>query len=146
MRAGFLEWAVAPLLLACAPPGYHSGSGTSADASGATVDAGSAMTAGSDAGAMSGSGCNETFQLFGYGGSTSVWVSGDFVQWATNPGSGALAMTLGSGGAWTVEHPFTTGTYQYKFIIDGSTWIADPDDANVVDDGEGGYNSVYVCM
>jgi 1,4-alpha-glucan branching enzyme len=112
------------------------------------VDAGSAMTAGSDAMASgSGSGtCAETFQLFGYGGSTSVWVSGDFVQWATNPGSGALAMMLGSGGAWTVEHPFTTGTYQYKFIIDGSTWIADPDDANVVDDGEGGYNSVYVCM
>ncbi len=135
--------AFATLLVACAPPGYHSGSGTSADAPAAMIDA--AVAAGSDA-MMPGSGCTETFQLYGYGGSTSVWVSGDFVQWATNPGSGALAMTLGSGGGWSVEHPFTAGTYQYKFIIDGSTYIADPDDANVVDDGEGGYNSVYVCM
>jgi hypothetical protein len=138
--------AFAPLLLACAPPGYHSGSGASTDAPAAMVDAGSAMTGGSDAATMSGSGCTETFQLYGYGGSTSVWVSGDFVQWAANPGSGALTMALGSDGGWSVAHAFTTGTYQYKFIIDGSTWIADPDDANVVDDGEGGYNSVYVCM
>jgi Glycogen recognition site of AMP-activated protein kinase len=137
--------AFAPLLLACAPPGYHSGSGTSADAPAATIDAGSAV-AGSDAAVISGSGCTATFQLYGYGGSTSVWVSGDFVQWATSPGSGALTMTLGSDGGWSVEHPFTAGTYQYKFIVNGSTWIADPDDANVVDDGEGGYNSVYVCM
>ncbi|HEX4452794.1 MAG TPA: glycogen-binding domain-containing protein [Kofleriaceae bacterium] len=137
--------AFAPLLLACAPPGYHSGSGTSADAPAATVDAGSAVTAGSDAMTAGSGTCAETFQLYGYGGSTSVWVSGDFVQWATNPGSGALAMTLGSDGSWAVEHSFATGTYQYKLIINGSTWIADPDDANVVDDGEGGYNSVYVC-
>ena len=89
--------------------------------------------------------CSYNFQLFGYGGSTSVWLTGDFVQWGANPGSGAIAMTLGSDAAWAVMHTFMPGTYQYKFIIDGTTYIADPTDANVVADGFGGVNSVYVC-
>jgi hypothetical protein len=40
---------------------------------------------------------------------------------------------------------FMAGTYQYKFIVDGTMWIADPSDANVVPDGDGGYNSIYTC-
>ncbi|HEY1815267.1 MAG TPA: glycogen-binding domain-containing protein [Kofleriaceae bacterium] len=138
-------WLVAALALAaCRPPGYGSGQGATPDAagSGMTIDAPPATDAATDAG----SGCAYQFQLYGYGASSSVWVTGDFVQWATNPPGGAVAMVLGSDAAWAVTYTFTPGTYQYKFIIDGTTFIADPDDANVVDDGFGGYNSVYVCM
>jgi len=136
-------WFVAALVLvACRPPGYGSGQGATSDAAGSSADAALPIDAAPDAATS----CANDFQLYGYAASSSVWLSGDFVQWATNPGSGAIAMTLGSDAAWTVTHTFTPGTYQYKFIVNGTTWIADPDDANVVDDGEGGHNSVYVCM
>jgi hypothetical protein len=41
---------------------------------------------------------------------------------------------------------FTAGTYVYKFIIDGSMWIADPTNPQQIDDGVGGKNSVYSCV
>lgn len=134
------------LACACEPPGYHQGQGATPDAP-ATVDGSTAAPIDAPgSGSATGSGaCTDLFQLFGYGSVQSVWLTGDFVQWGTNPGSGAIAMTLGSDAAWSVSHDFTAGTYQYKFIIDGTTFIADPSDADVVDDGFGGHNSVYVC-
>jgi hypothetical protein len=43
---------------------------------------------------------------------------------------------------WSVIVSLTTGTYQYKFILDGVTWIHDPENPDMVDDGYGGFNSV----
>jgi hypothetical protein len=133
------------LAVACEPPGYHQGQGATPDASvDSSVPAPDAPGSGSATGSGSGA-CTNVFQLFGYGSVQSVWLTGDFVQWGANPGSGAIPMLLGSNAAWSVSHDFMSGTYQYKFIVNGTTYIADPSDANVIDDGFGGHNSVYVC-
>jgi len=51
-------------------------------------------------------------------------------------------MTL-SGGTWSAEVylPWDTNV-QYKFVVDGSSWITDPGNPNQVDDGFGGFNSL----
>jgi hypothetical protein len=66
------------------------------------------------------------------------------VAWA-DASDRAQALTLGTDGGWSGTRQFAAGSYQYKFIVDG-TWIADPTDAQFVDDGFGGHNSVYVCV
>lgn len=128
-------------LIACRPPGYGD---PAPDATPDSPDARITPDAAPSPDATPIS-CDNTFRLEGYSTSTSVWVSGDFVGWAGTPADGALALTLGGDGAWTGTHTFAGGTYQYKLIIDGSTWIADPANPNTVPDGVGGSNSVYVC-
>jgi hypothetical protein len=145
--AAAMRLAVAVLLLAaCRPPGYGkdghpdappAGDGHPADGSdGGVVDAAPEI----DAAAT----CNHTFRLDGNGTAGSVYLTGDFVQWAAQP-PGAVAFTLGTDGAWTVTYPFDQGTYQYKFIVDGN-WITDPTNPMTVDDGMGHTNSVYTCV
>ena len=130
---------LAALAVACEPPGYgrHKPDGGSSGA-----DAGPADAAVDAAAAV----CHHSFRLAGYGTASSVWLTGDFVQWAPDTQHGAIAFTLGADQAWTGEHDFTAGTYQYKFIVNGSQWIPDPDDPNTVPDGLGGMNSVYQCV
>lgn len=36
------------------------------------------------------------------------------------------------------------GTYQYKLVVNGTTWAEDPTNPSTVSDGFGGYNSVFV--
>ena len=98
--------------------------------------------------------CNElTFNYVNAGAST-VWISGSFTprpgapdEWARDPGEGALEMVNDGSGNWsltTLVEPF--GRHLYKLIIDGTEWIADPNAAELVDDGFGGQNSVlFVC-
>ena len=134
------------VLAACRPPGYGkdghpdappAGDGHPADGSGGAVDA-APMT--SDAAAV----CNHTFRLDGHGTAGTVYLTGDFVQWAAMP-PGAIAFMLGTDGAWMVTFPFPQGTYQYKFIVDGN-YITDPTNPMTVDDGMGHTNSVYTCV
>jgi len=78
------------------------------------------------------------------GGMTAkeVLVAGTF----TDPtwGDGALPMSDDDGdGIWTLTITLDPGTYQYKFVVDG-TWTVDPKNPNRVDDGQGGLNSVLV--
>ena len=40
---------------------------------------------------------------------------------------------------------FAAGSHQYKFIVDGTTWITDPTNLDVIDDGMGNTNSVLLC-
>ncbi len=51
-------------------------------------------------------------------------------------------MTL-EGDTWTaeVDVPWDVEV-QYKFVLDGTNWITDPDNPTQVNDGEGGYNSL----
>jgi len=98
--------------------------------------------------------CNEiTFEYTNPGAST-VWISGSFTprggsgdEWATNPSEGALEMVSDGSGGWsltTLIEPF--GRHEYKLIIDGTDWIADPNADELVDDGFGGQNSViFIC-
>ena len=130
------------LMAACRPPGYgkHDGSG---DGDG-DVDAAVAVDTPAAADAPA-AGCDKAFRLDGHGQAASVWLTGDFVAWAPDLPSGAIAFTLGPDGAWTGDHRFQTGTYQYKFIVDSATYIADPTNTDTVDDGFGGKNSVLRC-
>lgn len=49
-------------------------------------------------------------------------------------------------GIWSLIKPLTPGRYQYKFVIDRNTWVADPNNYEVTDDGYGGKNSVLVVL
>jgi hypothetical protein len=134
------------VLAACQPPGYgkakqHPDAAPADDAH----PAGDGAMAGPDASPDAGPACTHAFRLDGHGTSQSVWLTGDFVMWAGDPQHGAVALTLGVDGAWTGSHGFAVGTYQYKFIVDGSQWIPDPTDPDTAPDGFGGTNSVYTC-
>jgi hypothetical protein len=132
-------------LAACRPPGYgeepDTDAGPGPDAA-PGIDAAPAPDAGPDAAPVT---CEASFRLEGHGTAASVWLTGDFVGWAGNPGDGAVALVLGGDGVWTGARTFDEGTYVYKFIVDGTSWIADPANPDTVDDGFGGVNSVYRC-
>ena len=127
------------LATACRPPGYGKGDDTpTIDAApkppDASVDAPAATT------------CEKNFRLENNGGAQTVWLTGSFTNWGGNPGAGAVEMTKDGSGVWNVMRTMDAGMHQYKFIVDGNNWIADPGNPNFVDDGFGGRNSVYSCM
>jgi AMP-activated protein kinase-like protein len=138
MRSALLLIALA----ACEPPGY----GKDHHTSDAAIDghgSGSNIDAAIDGAAAM---CDGMFRLTGHGSATSVWLTGTFNSWAGNPGAGAVPLALQADTSWTGTHPFAAGTYQYKYIVDGTSWIADPDNPNSIDDGFGGKNSLYTCQ
>jgi hypothetical protein len=57
----------------------------------------------------------------------SVSLAGDFNGWNMN----ANPMTQADG-VWTVVVDLDPGTYEYKFVVNGSDWIADPGNPKVV--------------
>jgi hypothetical protein len=69
---------------------------------------------------------------------TTVSLAGTLNAWSTT--ASPLAFDQGSG-AWKGTFPLDPGTYQYKFVIDGTTWVADPKNPDTVDDGFCGFNS-----
>ncbi len=91
--------------------------------------------------------CNEVSFRYVDAAATTVWLSGSWVHWAATPTAGAIPLTRGAGGVWTATtriEPF--GHAEYKFIVDGTRWVADPSDPTSVPDGAGGTNSVLeVC-
>lgn len=68
----------------------------------------------------------------------SVSVAGTFNDWNkdVNP------MKEGNGGIWETEIYVKPGVHQYKFVINGNLWLADPLAKETADDGQGGRNSV----
>lgn len=91
-------------------------------------------------------GCEQVTFRFEAPQATSVWVTGSFTQWATTPAGGAIPLVQ-SGPSWSVTTAVTPpGRHQYKFVVDGATWLPDPSNPERVDDGFGGFNSVLrVC-
>jgi 1,4-alpha-glucan branching enzyme len=68
-----------------------------------------------------------------------VNLAGDFNNWSPR----ADAMTDENGdGEWTLFYDLPPGAYQYKFVIDGTKWIADPENPDKVSDGFDGENSI----
>jgi glycosidase len=133
------------LLLACAPPAGEDGSDGGTDA----PDAGVIDTPDAGAGtpdAMEPTTCTDSFRLDGYASATEVVLTGTLTTpaWAGTVAAGGIAMTR-NGDAWTVDVTLDPGTYEYKFVVDGDTWIADPANPTTIDDGFGGVNSVYTC-
>ena len=69
---------------------------------------------------------------------TRVNLAGDFNSWSTT----ATPMTRGDDGVWRVSVQLAAGERLYKFVVDGSLWLADARNPRKVDDGNGGSNSV----
>lgn len=133
--------AVLIVLAACRPPGYSTHHDVDAASDGKAIDSGTDASPDAPTPGV----CYDMFRLDGHGAAMTAWVSGDFCAWGVDPDHGAFALVKGADGAWTGTRPFTPGTYQYKFVVDSTMWIPDPNDPNVVDDGFGGHNSLYTC-
>jgi len=69
-------------------------------------------------------------------GAGSVYLAGEFNGW-----SDSANLMTNADGVWTLTMDLDPGTYQYKFVADGS-WTADPGNPNTAEDGFGGSNSV----
>jgi 1,4-alpha-glucan branching enzyme len=70
-----------------------------------------------------------------------VFLAGDFNNWS--PASDPMIDRNGDG-EWTLFYPLSPGRYEYKFVVDGVFWIADPENPNAVSDGFDGRNSVII--
>ena len=128
-------------LAACEPPGYGNRHHVEPDAAASHGDAPKSVDAASDAAGLA---CTQMFSLANYASASTVVLTGDWVMWAGTVQAGAIAMS-NTNGTWSLSYGFARGTYQYKFVVDGSMWIADPGNPMSVDDGFGGKNSVYTC-
>jgi 1,4-alpha-glucan branching enzyme len=54
-----------------------------------------------------------------------------------------MPMTRGAvEGLWTVTVPLAAGSYQYAFVIDGTTWMSDPAAPIALEDEFGAPSSV----
>ena len=86
---------------------------------------------------------------------TSVNLAGSMNGWSTT----ATAMTKQADGSWKVTVPLAKGTYQYKYVMNGSTWVSnmcndatwgspkvDATVASCVDDNNGGQNGVLTIQ
>ena len=68
----------------------------------------------------------------------AVYIAGEFNKW--DPTAKKMAYKARSG-IYTATVKLAPGSYQYKFVIDG-TWCADPENVNAVPNGHGTFNSV----
>jgi glycosidase len=80
--------------------------------------------------------CDHVFTYAGMGNETTVEVHGSFDGW----GPGVPMVKDASGWSATAQVPYNADIL-YKFVINGSSWIPDPANANQVSDGFGGFNS-----
>ncbi len=72
----------------------------------------------------------------------SVHLVGTFNNWD----KAAMPMTVGADGrTWTKSLSLPYGKHQYKFVLDGETWIVDPK-GKTVDDGNGHQNSELLVV
>ena len=68
----------------------------------------------------------------------TVYLAGTFNNW--DP-AGKQMLDKKNEGVYTVSMKLAPGTYQYKFVIDG-TWCADPENLDFVQNDHGTLNSV----
>ena len=66
----------------------------------------------------------------------AVYLAGEFNKW--DPTAKKMAFRAG---VYSTTIKLAPGSYQYKFVIDG-TWCADPENANSVANDQGTFNSV----
>ena len=67
----------------------------------------------------------------------TVTVAGAFNGWSTT----ADPLTQ-SGSVWHLTKNILNGSYQYKFVVNGTNWVQDPGNPFQTPDGYGGYNSL----
>lgn len=66
----------------------------------------------------------------------AVYLAGEFNDW--NPTAKKMSFKAG---VYSATLKLAAGTYQYKFVIDG-TWCADPENTNSLPNDQGTFNSV----
>ncbi|MFH1314138.1 MAG: glycogen-binding domain-containing protein [Candidatus Eisenbacteria bacterium] len=69
---------------------------------------------------------------------TKVILAGDFNEWSLT----AAKMEKDDEGVWRVKVMLKPGSYEYKFLVDDTDWVEDPDNEDTVPDPYGGVNSV----
>lgn len=67
-----------------------------------------------------------------------VFLAGNFNNWSPN----SLPM-VNENGVWKISMELEPGEYQYKFVVNGTNWMEDPDAPSYVDDGFGGKNGAF---
>lgn len=132
--------------------GGSGSSGGSSSGAPSTGSGGSSMGTGGDPEPL----CPEIERLcpvaltYPLGPEGSVELRGNF---APNGWAKGVPMNVGAG-SWVAALSAPWGIdIQYKFVLNGNSWIADPANPNKIDDGFGGYNSVlkasrcaaYIC-
>ena len=70
----------------------------------------------------------------------AVYLAGVFNQWSLTAKKMAYKA---KSGIYTATVKLAPGSYEYKFVIDG-TWCADPENANSVPNDQGTFNSVRI--
>ena len=80
---------------------------------------------------------NVVFTVHAEKGKT-VYLAGEFNNW--NPTAKKMAY-IAKNGLYSATVKLAPGSYQYKFVIDG-TWCADPENVNAVANDQGTFNSV----
>jgi 1,4-alpha-glucan branching enzyme len=77
---------------------------------------------------------------------TFVTVAGEFNGWEYKPEQyRAIKMKKVSDTLWEAEvENIPPGRYQYKFVVDGQTWILDPYNPYVITDPSGNRNSLLI--
>jgi serine protease AprX len=69
----------------------------------------------------------------------SVALIGSFNRWQPKE----YAFDEMGGGVWRIRIAvLDKGAYFYKFLVDGSTWVSDPENPDIHEDGFGGWHSV----
>jgi alpha-amylase/alpha-mannosidase (GH57 family) len=75
-----------------------------------------------------------------YPSAHSVVVAGDFNSWSHSKG----AMTLTDNGVWSAAFDMPPGIYQYKFLVNDTLWILDPENPVMVENYNlSGYNNIF---
>ena len=85
--------------------------------------------------------CKVKFSLSGdsYNSASSILVLGDFNNWQL----GETPMKKAKTEVWSVSLDLETGKeYQFRYLIDGTTWENDPEADKFVPSGLGSENSV----
>lgn len=72
---------------------------------------------------------------------SSVSLAGDFNAWNPRDPASALSYHVAAG-RWLLKRSLPDGSHAYKFVLDGTTWVADPGASTSVSDGHGASNSV----
>ena len=71
----------------------------------------------------------------------TVALAGTFNNWSSD----ATPMSdLDGDGKWEITLDLRDGEYQYKFVVNGGTWITDPNNPKGAPDGYGGSNSIII--
>ena len=75
-------------------------------------------------------------------GAGVVYIAGGFNNWAPD----ADAMTDAGDGVWQITLRLQPGRYEYKFVVEGSEWHADPNNPEFIPDPYGGKNSIVKVL